>query len=110
MGGGAAPADFTPERGDRLRRGRFYALALIGTTPPTDLTHANQKRAAAILDPIYRRQPDHVGIAHYLIHARQLGARNAPPSRRSGLRENRAGGAARAAHPFAYLHAPRPLG
>jgi len=47
----------------------FYALALIATAPPTDRSHANQKRAAAILEPIYHRQPDHPGAAHYLIHA-----------------------------------------
>ncbi len=47
----------------------FYALALIATAPPEDRTHANQKRAAVILEPIYRDQPDHPGAAHYLIHA-----------------------------------------
>ncbi len=47
----------------------LYALALIGTAAPTDTTHPNQKRAAAILEPIYRRQPNHPGAAHYLIHA-----------------------------------------
>jgi tetratricopeptide (TPR) repeat protein len=47
----------------------FYALALIATAPPTDRSHTHQKRAAAILEPIYRRQPDHPGAAHYLIHA-----------------------------------------
>jgi hypothetical protein len=47
----------------------FFALALIGTAPPTDMTHANQKRAVAILEPVYRREPDHPGVAHYLIHA-----------------------------------------
>jgi tetratricopeptide (TPR) repeat protein len=47
----------------------FYALALIATAAPTDKSHRNQKRAAAILEPIYRRQPQHPGLAHYLIHA-----------------------------------------
>ena len=47
----------------------FYALALIATAPPTDRSHANQKQAAAMLEPIYHRQPDHPGVAHYLIHA-----------------------------------------
>ena len=47
----------------------FYALALLATAPPEDATHANQKRAAALLEPIYRTQPDHPGAAHYLIHA-----------------------------------------
>jgi hypothetical protein len=47
----------------------FYALALIATASPADKTHANQKRAADILEPIYRVQPQHPGLAHYLIHA-----------------------------------------
>jgi tetratricopeptide (TPR) repeat protein len=47
----------------------FYALALIATAPPADKTHANQKRAAAILEPILRQQPQHPGAPHYLIHA-----------------------------------------
>jgi tetratricopeptide (TPR) repeat protein len=47
----------------------FYALALVATAAPTDKTHANQKQAAAILEPIYRLQPQHPGLAHYLIHA-----------------------------------------
>jgi len=47
----------------------FYALALIATAPPSDKTHGNQKRATAILEPLYRLQPQHPGLAHYLIHA-----------------------------------------
>ena len=47
----------------------FYALALIGTASLEDRSHSSQKRAAAILEPIYRDQPDHPGVAHYLIHA-----------------------------------------
>ena len=47
----------------------FYALALVATAAPEDRSHANQKRAADILEPIYRDHPDHPGAAHYLIHA-----------------------------------------
>jgi hypothetical protein len=47
----------------------FYALALIASAPPTDKSHSNQKQAADILEPLYRQQPDHPGLAHYLIHA-----------------------------------------
>jgi hypothetical protein len=47
----------------------FYALALIATASPADKTHANQKRAADILEPLWKREPQHPGIAHYLIHA-----------------------------------------
>lgn len=62
----------------------FYALALLATAQPTDRSHANQKRAAAILEPIYRRQPDHPGAAHYLIHAydsTELASRGLPAAR-----------------------------
>jgi tetratricopeptide (TPR) repeat protein len=45
-----------------------YALALVATAPPADKTHTNQERAAAILEPIFRQQPQHPGLAHYLIH------------------------------------------
>jgi len=47
----------------------FYALALLAIAPPSDKTHANQKQAVAILEPLYRSHPQHPGLAHYLIHA-----------------------------------------
>ena len=47
----------------------FYALALLSTAPPTDRTHANQKKAVAILEPLYAKYPQHPGLVHYLIHA-----------------------------------------
>jgi hypothetical protein len=51
----------------------FYALSLLATAPPEDRTHANQKLAASILEPIYQAHPDHPGVAHYLIHAYDSG-------------------------------------
>jgi tetratricopeptide (TPR) repeat protein len=47
----------------------FYALALLATAPPMDSTHANQKKAATLLEPLFRKYPQHPGIPHYLIHA-----------------------------------------
>jgi len=47
----------------------FYALSLLGTAPPFDKTYANQKHAAAILNRILTEEPEHPGIAHYLIHS-----------------------------------------
>ena len=47
----------------------FYALALIGTASPSDKTHANEKKAAALLEPLFQKHPQHPGIPHYLIHA-----------------------------------------
>ncbi len=47
----------------------YYALSLVATAPKTDTTLARQKRAAAILNPLFQRFPQHPGLAHYIIHA-----------------------------------------
>lgn len=47
----------------------LYALALTFTALPTDKTYANQLKAAAILEKLFSAQPDHPGLAHYIIHA-----------------------------------------
>jgi len=47
----------------------FYALALDTTAPPTDKTYANQKKAAEILNKVWKEQPNHPGVVHYLIHS-----------------------------------------
>ena len=47
----------------------FYALSLLATAPPRDATFANQKKAVALLDTLYARNPDHPGIPHYIIHS-----------------------------------------
>jgi len=46
----------------------YYALALNVAASPTDKTYANQLKGAAILEKIWARQPEHPGVAHYLIH------------------------------------------
>jgi tetratricopeptide (TPR) repeat protein len=47
----------------------FYALALDVTALPSDKTYAHQLKAAAILEKVLAAQPDHPGVAHYLIHS-----------------------------------------
>jgi hypothetical protein len=47
----------------------FYALALDQTALPTDKTYANQLKAAGILEKEFATQPDHPGLAHYIIHS-----------------------------------------
>jgi hypothetical protein len=62
----------------------FYALSLIAAAPAADRTHQRQKQAAAILEPIWQRQPDHPGVPHYLIHAydsAELARRGLPAAR-----------------------------
>lgn len=47
----------------------FYALALNTTALSTDKTYAQQLKAAAILEKVFKTQPHHPGVAHYLIHS-----------------------------------------
>jgi hypothetical protein len=47
----------------------FYALALDQTALPTDKTYANQLKAAEILEREFELQPEHPGLAHYIIHS-----------------------------------------
>jgi Tfp pilus assembly protein PilF len=45
-----------------------YALTLNVAASPNDKTYAYQLKGAAILEPIFKRQPRHPGVAHYLVH------------------------------------------
>jgi hypothetical protein len=54
---------------DDAEAGVFYSLALNATQPPTDKTFANKKKAAEILDKVWKEHPNHPGIVHYLIHS-----------------------------------------
>jgi tetratricopeptide (TPR) repeat protein len=47
----------------------FYAVSLVASAPPTDKTYANQLRAGSMLEEMWKRQPEHPGLAHYIIHA-----------------------------------------
>jgi len=58
----------------------FYALALNITLDPNDKTYANQLKAAGILEKVFAAQPDHPGVAHYLIHSYDF-----PPIAAKGL-------------------------
>jgi len=46
----------------------LYALCLNITALPTDKTFANQLKAAGILERLFKKYPNHPGVAHYLIH------------------------------------------
>jgi tetratricopeptide (TPR) repeat protein len=47
----------------------YYALTLQASAPKTDKTYANQLKSAAILEKLYKQNPQHPGVSHYLIHA-----------------------------------------
>lgn len=44
----------------------FYALSLLAAEH--DDTNTNRKKAAAVLEKLFAEEPDHPGVAHYLIH------------------------------------------
>lgn len=46
----------------------FYALALDAAASSTDKTYVNQKKAGDILNALYKAEPNHPGIIHYIIH------------------------------------------
>jgi hypothetical protein len=65
---------------DDPEAGIYHALALDMAASPNDKTYANQIEAARILEAEWRRQPDHPGVAHYLIHTYDF-----PPLAEQGL-------------------------
>ena len=54
---------------DDFEAGAFYGLSLLASEPPGDKSQAARKKAVAVLNPLFLRQPDHPGLAHYIIHA-----------------------------------------
>ena len=58
----------------------FSALYIAGTQSQADQTYATYLKAAAILEKMFVKYPDHPGVAHYLIHSY-----DAPPIAQKGL-------------------------
>ena len=46
----------------------FYALALRAAADPTDKSFRKQKKAGGILIAVLKKEPNHPGISHYIIH------------------------------------------
>jgi len=66
----------------------FYALALAASEEPTDKTYASRLKAAAILEALFVQEPEHPGLAHYIIHTYDvppLAARALPAAQRYSL-------------------------
>jgi predicted Zn-dependent protease len=63
----------------------FYALSLLASSDYDDPNFTNEKKAAAILEKLFATEPNHPGVAHYLIHAYdkpQLAQLGLPAARR----------------------------
>jgi tetratricopeptide (TPR) repeat protein len=55
---------------DDIETQTFYALSVlaVGYATPTDTTLSRQLQAAAILEKLLKKAPNHPGVVHYLIH------------------------------------------
>ena len=58
----------------------LHALVLSANFDPADKQYGNQLRAATLLEPVFAKQPQHPGVAHYLIHSYDY-----PPIAQRGL-------------------------
>lgn len=78
----------------------FSALYIAGTQSQGDQTFAAYLKAAAILETLFVKYPEHPGVAHYLIHSY-----DAPPIAKQGLSAARRYASIAPAAPHA-LHMP----
>ena len=63
----------------------FYELSIAASEDPADKTYAGRMKAGAILERLFREEPDHPGLAHYIIHTYDvppLAERALPAARR----------------------------
>jgi hypothetical protein len=49
--------------------GAFYALSLPAGEAPDNTSLTQERRAMAVLNPLFATYPDHPGVVHYIIHA-----------------------------------------
>lgn len=78
----------------------FYALAVSANYSPKDKSYSMQLKAARLLEQAFKKNPNHPGIAHYLIHSYDY-----PPLASKGLNAARSYAKIAASAPHA-LHMP----
>jgi hypothetical protein len=76
----AAMAQLATRYPDDMEAAILSALITSANFDPGDRTYANQLKAAKSLEPLFLAQPDHPGVAHYLIHSYDY-----PPIAKHGL-------------------------
>ena len=54
---------------DDQEAGAFYGLSLLASEPPDDTSLTHEKKAVEVLNPLFQKNPEHPGLAHYIIHA-----------------------------------------
>ena len=65
-----AMRDLYDRYSDDFEAQTFYALAVlsVGYATPTETTLSKQLQAAVILEKLWKKNPNHPGVVHYLIH------------------------------------------
>lgn len=53
---------------DDVETAVFYSLAVLASAELNDKTYTNQKKSGKILEKLFKKYPNHPGIAHYIIH------------------------------------------
>jgi tetratricopeptide (TPR) repeat protein len=54
---------------DDVDAGAFYALSLLASGPPNDTSLTQNRKAMAVLTPLFAKYPDNPGLVHYIIHS-----------------------------------------
>jgi hypothetical protein len=89
---------------DDPEAGIFYALALNEAVDFDDKNFTNQLKAAALLNAEAKKQPNHPGIAHYLIHSYDFAALAAMCVATAQLYDKIAAGAPHALHMPSHIY------
>ena len=53
---------------DDVETAVFYSLAVLASAELNDKTYTKQKKSGKILEKLFKKYPNHPGIAHYIIH------------------------------------------
>jgi len=54
---------------DDVDAGAFYALSLLASGAPDDTSLTQNRKAMAVLTPLFAKYPDNPGLVHYIIHS-----------------------------------------
>jgi len=54
---------------DDVDAGAFYALSLLAAEAPDDTSLTQERKAMAVLTPLFKKYPDNPGVVHYIIHS-----------------------------------------
>jgi tetratricopeptide (TPR) repeat protein len=64
-----AMGEFYKHYPDDVDAGAFYALSLLASGAPNDTSLTQNRKAMAVLTPLFAKYPDNPGLVHYIIHS-----------------------------------------